>query len=346
MINRNCIGTKQLFSIPVLHLPSKLHEEQKDNLTRFWAKGHSMMPASLVAFAIAWNFRTIAREQQEKETAQMKKVGLFGTCRVSSLTGDGLRLIRRTKHKTTAVPVAVTYQDAHAVYECQPFNYTTKLQDVIDAIRYLQGDLLEGSVSANDDETFYSLFCRGFDKACFERRECREPGSWSSFDLVVAEVSSLRQVIIRTDRFGNRFKGLNLPWNILLEEPHRLMDLHPEDFEIIEPTQPAVDAMLKELVDITGCPLLIIGPYLLPEPPRTRTLYGEDDDIPIDKINSRRREVASLLTNSRHRSLFSYFDMTDHLAAEPGLLSNQYHFDDRGNGIIYRRILQELMATG
>ncbi len=37
----------------------------------------------------------------------MRKVGRFGALRVSSLTCDGLRLIRHTKHKTTAAPVAV-----------------------------------------------------------------------------------------------------------------------------------------------------------------------------------------------------------------------------------------------
>ncbi len=81
-----------------------------------------------------------------------------------------------------------------------------------------------------------------------------------------------------------------------------------------------------------------------PKHPRTTTLHG-DDDIPIDRIDARRREAGSLLTNSRHRSLFSCFGMPGHMATEPGLLQKQYDFDDRGNEIICRRILQELMAT-
>lgn len=280
---------------------------------------------------------------QTSET-KIRKVGLFGTCRISSLVGPGLQTLRTTKSQTTAASIGAVFQDAYATYESQPFNYTTKLQDVIDSVRYLKGDLLGGKVSANKDHTFFSLFCRGYSQLSFEKAECREPGSWQQYDLVVAEVNTLRQLVIQTDRFGEVFRGLNLPWNVLLEPVHRLIDVQLSDVEIIEPSQTLADNMLGELLSLIECPLLVVGPYLLPKEPNSRSLYGEDDLVPVEKINLRRNETRLMLKNSCHRDSFTYFDMTDRIADTSEILLNQYHFSDLGKRIVYEAIQAEILA--
>ncbi|MEP1554870.1 MAG: hypothetical protein ABJJ44_06015 [Paraglaciecola sp.] len=269
----------------------------------------------------------------------MKSVGLFGTCRVSCLNGEGLSLLRKTKSNTTASKVGLIYQDDLAVYEGQPFNYTTKLQDAIDAIKYLKGSLFDGTISsANYDKTFFSLFCRGYSPVCFDRKECSEPKSWKGYDLIVVEVNSLRKILIKTERFGKKYLGANLPWNVFLEKQHQILEWSSDDFEIIEPTQSSVDNMLAELLTLIDSPLLIVGPYLLPETPSSRKLFGEDDHIPVYKINERRGMVRNFLLNSSSRNLFSYFDMTEHIKRSPALLKNQYHFSEIGERILYERI--------
>lgn len=217
--------------------------------------------------------------------------------------------------------------------------------DIVDAVKYLKGIFLDGKISANRDRTFFSLFCRGYSQNCFENRECSEPGSWKDYDFIVAEVNSLRQVVIKTDRFGKIFRGMNLPWNIFLEQQHQLIDLMLEDFEIVEPSQEIVDNTINELLGLISCPLLIIGPYLLPHDPVMSSLFGEDDNVTVDKINARRNDVRSLLKNSRHKNLFSYFDMSENIANFPQLLLNQYHFTDQGQKIIYDKIKSELLLN-
>jgi len=283
---------------------------------------------------------------QSAENCQNRllRVGLFGTCRVAALKGEKLHVVKKTKSETTAVPVGLIYEDSHAIYESQPFNYTTKLKDVLDSVKYLKGSFLNGSVSANHDPTFFSLFCRAYGKSCFENKECSEPGSWKNYDWIVAEVNSLRQLIITTNRFGELFRGINLPWNATLESQHQLIDIKLEDVEIVEPTPALVDEMIGELISLIQCPLLIIGPYLLPDMPKERTLWGDEDTIPVDKINARRLKVQSILKDSCHNGLFSYFDMTEAIALNPAMLRDQYHFSELGQEFLYRNIRSIIRA--
>lgn len=264
-----------------------------------------------------------------------KSVGLFGTCRVSSL-GDDLDFVCSTKSRLTGGGggLGSIFKAGSYYLECHPFNYTTKLSDCVDSLRYLRGGFLDGRVSANYDYDFFRLFCRGFHDDCFFNREIAEPGSFKGYDFIVFEICSLRKILITTSRFGEHLKGSLLPWNINVEPCHQKFSAGLDDFQIVEPSLSEIESSFDALAYLAGCPIMIIGPYLLPYEPTGRSLHGENDYIPIDKINSNRLKVANTLKSLCIARGVEYFDMTDHLSSNPSLLRNQYHFSLAGEKIM------------
>lgn len=272
-------------------------------------------------------------------TDSRKLVALFGTCRVSSFA-NSMQLVKATKSRLTGGGggLASIYSYNNVVYECHPFNYTTKLYDCIDALKYLQGSLYDGNVSANSDYNFFRLYCRGYHDDCFYRGELAEPGSIKSYDCMVFEICSLRQIVIKSRKFGPTFFGGYLPWNISIEQCHQKFDPQPDDFMIVDPSLDEIERHFELLLALAKCPVFIIGPYMLPYAPTGRALHGENDLIPIDKINSSRYNIASVLRDLCQKYEVRYFDMTNSLRANPSLLRNQYHFSLEGESLFCESI--------
>ena len=272
---------------------------------------------------------------------ELIRVALLGTCRMSSL-GKRVKLEETTKSSLTGGGGGLgnVYSLGSTIFVCHPFNYTTKLQDAVDSLEYLNGTLDIGGKSANESRSMFNLYCRGYGDECFEKREMTEPGEGLDYDMYVIEVCSLRRIVIKTRRFGEEFYGKNLPWNIEIENCHQKISSAPEDFDVTDMSAIQVADAIERIRVLTRNRVAFIGPYLLPYIPSGRSKHGEDDGIPVEKINKRRSSVASLLKGGCEKNGVGYMDMTEDLRKCPELLRNQYHFSQEGEEVMLDKILK------
>ena len=85
-----------------------------------------------------------------------KDVYIFGTCRVAYFSHPTINFFRKIRNYHSNY-----YRtDSGINIFTQPVNYTTKLQDIVDNILYMKGDLYSDK-NPKDDPVFQSIFFRG-----------------------------------------------------------------------------------------------------------------------------------------------------------------------------------------
>ena len=229
---------------------------------------------------------------------------------------------------------------------CQPINYTTKLSDARDTLKYLQGNIYEKK-DPNYDLTFFNIFFRGIHKKAFDEKLVIKPGEIiastdknNDYDLYVIEVCSLREILFQTTKYGHDYINKNLPWNINLGAEHNTFNFSVDEFKILHNDPNRVGKDINEICSLVkNKPILIIGPYTLSVDTNTRTPWGEIDLPDNAYVNKYRREV-QLLINEKINDVqnIEYFDMSEEIRKND-LLLNQYHFNDRGRRILSAYII-------
>ncbi len=229
---------------------------------------------------------------------------------------------------------------------CQPINYTTKLSDARDTLKYLQGKLYKNK-DPNRNLTFFNIFFRGIHKLAYDENDVKKPGeiidpadSDNDYDLYVIEVCALREILFKTTKYGRVYLNKNLPWNIELGEEHNTFNFQKDEFRIIHNDPGRVRKDIEEICGlVNNKPILIIGPYTLPSDTNIRTAWGEID-LPDNAYVNKYRSEVQVLINEQIKDVqnIEYFDMSEEIRSN-NLLVDQYHFNDRGRHILSAYIL-------
>jgi len=200
----------------------------------------------------------------------------------------------------------------------QPVNYTTKLIDVLDSLKYMTGRLYR-DLNPDTDSALRSIFFRGHTLHNFIM-----PNTYSSgkFGKVILECFSIKQYIINTEKFGSAYLLQNLPWKIKTGYEH---DIQFEDSDIIKHKMSREECFktLDEIKQIVQCPMLIIGPYyskLVPE-----------------HVNAERLETQTILKEYCEDNNTEYFDLSTAIKDNKVIERDEFHLHDNTyiNSIIY-----------
>lgn len=271
-----------------------------------------------------------------------KKVCIMGTCRVSNLLG----LTWEYLNYFSAGGHSKLYEYNGIKILAQPVTYTTKLADTRDALLYMRGLLYEG-MDPNHDETFFHLFFRGLSRYCFDAKLIKRPGEVvygvdNHFSAYIFEINSLREILFKNNKYGDVYVNKNLPWNLDIGA-HNTVTFDKDDFVMMDNKNDLgricqIFSEINHLCDYR--PILIVGPYLLPNDTREKEKWGENDVLdPNEYVNRSRRWVQDVLKIMV--DVFpnmEYFDMTRDIAQGDFLLE-QYHFNDAGNRILTAKML-------
>jgi hypothetical protein len=225
---------------------------------------------------------------------------------------------------------------------CQPITYTTKLADVRDNLKYLQGKIYQEK-NPNLDINFFNIFFRGIDKKQFFNKTLKKPGEIingqdNNYDLYIFEICSTREILFNTNKYGEEYFGKNLNWNIDIGN-HNTIYFNKNDFLIIDNLNNSLK-ILEEINELCkGKKILIIGPYLLKNDTNERTPWGEIDLDVKEYVNKYRNKVINDLKHicSKFENI-DYFDMSEYISKE-NILQDQYHFNKKGKNILSNVIL-------
>lgn len=267
------------------------------------------------------------------------KVCILGTCRVGNLLMEHEKYINPYMDSGTQSKI---YNYNKIKIHTQPITYTTKLADVRDILKYLQGKIYANKVP-NEDINFFNLFFRGLNIRSFQEKILKLPGEIiegdsNDYDLYVFEVCSLREIIFKNEIYGSEYQGKNLIWNLDAGE-HDKTILNHEDFVTVDFIRTAQQCF-EEINELCKCkPILIIGPYLLKHDSNEHTKWGEADIPSNDYVNYYRKQVQERIKFCiKGYQNMSYFDMTEYTQTK-NILRDQYHFNQLGQKILSDTIL-------
>lgn len=272
------------------------------------------------------------------------KVCILGTCRIGNLYNCSI-FIDRAINPYIISQTSRLYIDNNSGTKIitQPINYTTKLADIRDVLLYLQGKIYS-DINPNLDETFFNIFFRGIHKYSFDNRQLKLPGEIieginNDFSSYIFEVSSCKEIIFNTKKYGDVYLGNNLPWNVDIGENNTIM-FDKNDFVIYNDIERS-KKILYEINELCkNRPILIIGPYLLKKDTNIKTSWGEETDIlDLEFVNNSRKSVQDMLKCivSDYENI-DYFDMTEYVLNDD-ILEDQYHFNNIGRHLLTTKIL-------
>lgn len=228
----------------------------------------------------------------------MKDVYIFGTCRVTQINNQKISSFAKIRRYHSNYYRTESGINIHT----QPVNYTTKLQDVLDAILYMKGELYADK-NPKEDSVFRSIFFRGHmnpEDSILPKTHPVAPGFPIQFHKVIIEVFSIKQNSINTEKYGAEYYLKNLPWKI---KTGYEQDIHFEESDIAVKTMTKEECFtaLNRIYEHVNCDVLIVGPYISKKVP--------------DFVNAQRKETQDILKeycliNQR----FKYFDISNAIA--------------------------------
>ena len=227
----------------------------------------------------------------------MREIFIFGTCRVCVLIHEDIKLIKEIRHwHSRCYGIG---DDIHIYTE--PVNYTTKLIDVLDNILYMKGKLYS-EMDPKRDTMLQSIFFRGHKTI----DDCISPYTHPSlcsnnenleFSKIIIEVSSIKQYIINTRKYGDEFYLKNLPYKIDTKFNHNNVFFDKEDFICKKMSKEECFQTLDRIKEEVNCKMLIIGPYISKTAP--------------DYVNSERADTQDILKEYCMLNDAEYFDLSE-----------------------------------
>ena len=218
---------------------------------------------------------------------------------------------------------------------CQPITYSTKLADVRDILKYLQGEIYE-NIDPNNDITLFNIFFRGLNNSAFDKKIIKKPGEIingkdNNYDLYIFEICSTREIIFKNDKYGKEYINKNLIWNIDVGSHNKII-FDESDFNIIDNIY-NIEKNIEEInILCNNKKILIIGPYLLKNDTAYKISWGDEiyNFNKLDYVNKFRKKVKdNLLLCIKNYDNIDYFDMSD-LIQNKDILADQYHFNQEG----------------
>lgn len=247
----------------------------------------------------------------------IKDVFIFGTCRVAYLTNPNIGSFTKIRKYHSNY-----YRTASGVHiHTQPVNYTTKLQDIVDNILYMKGELYADK-NPKEDPVFQSIFFRGHigqGDTIMPKTHPVVPGFGIHFYKVVIEVFSIKQNIINTEKYGSEYYLKNLPWKIKTGYEHSIQ-FEESDIVVKRMTKEECFKALDTIYKNVKCDVLIIGPYVSRKVP--------------EMVNDQRRETQNILKEySKDNPRFAYFDLSNAIA-ETDIEVDATHLTPTGTQIL------------
>jgi hypothetical protein len=243
----------------------------------------------------------------------IKDVFIFGTCRVAYLNNPDIPSFTKIRKYHSNY-----YRTASGVHiHTQPVNYTTKLQDIVDNILYMKGELYADK-NPKEDPVFQSIFFRGHigqHDTIIPKTHPVLPGFPIRFHKVVIEVFSIKQNIINTEKYGSEYYLKNLPWKIKTGYEH---SIHFEESDIVVKTMTKEECFkaLDTIYENVNCDVLVIGPYVSKKVP--------------ESVNAQRRETQTILKEyCGANPKMTYFDLSNAIA-EADIEVDQIHLTPAG----------------
>ena len=270
----------------------------------------------------------------------------MGTCRMGNLHTTFIDYINPYMR---AGQQSKTYNYKNTRIDIQPITYTTKLSDVRDVLKYMQGNVENNIdpnylIDPNENINFFKTFFRGHWMNSYDQKLLKKPGEPingidNNYDLYIFEVCSLREIKFKNSKYGKEFEGKNLLWNIITN--YNSLNFEVEDFEIIHNDIDVIKNTLNEINQlINNKPILIIGPYLL-----NKDMLRIEHDIDMktnEYVNNSRKEVQNILKEViKLYPNIEYFDMTEEVKKQYIIVddTNPYHFNNIGQKIMSDIIL-------
>ena len=275
----------------------------------------------------------------------MKKVCIFGTCRVSALPA---KCIKELNLMEGGMQSKLYETEDKIRIHTQPITYSSKLADVRDILKYMRGEIYQDK-DPNTDKTFFDIFFRGITQRAFGgNKHVRLPreivdGNDNDYDLYIFEIGSVREILFKTEKYGKEYYNKNLLWNIDIGI-HNTIDFQREDFQIID-TKQNIESIFKEINQLCNNKnILIIGPYLIndkivQQDADEQNIYIENISEQTKYINDYRIDVQNKLKLCIEKyDNIDYFDMTE-LIQQNDILKDQYHFNVEGQFMLSCYIL-------
>jgi hypothetical protein len=149
---------------------------------------------------------------KKEELSNIRKVCILGTCRVSNLPLKSIKFINPNMDAGNSSKLYVTEKNIEI--HCQPITYSTKLADVRDILKYLQGKIYE-NMDPNKDINLFNIFFRRINKSAFDNKILKKPGEIinnkdNNYDVYIFEICSTREIIFKNDKYGKEYINKNL----------------------------------------------------------------------------------------------------------------------------------------
>ena len=255
----------------------------------------------------------------------MKDIFIFGTCRVCYPIHNNIIFCGELRKYHSRY---YKINDAIDIFT-QPVNYTTKLNDILDSLLYMKGEMY-GDKNPKTDKTFQSFFFRGHlsndDTIMPKTHPLNYPEI--NFHKIIIEVFSIKQNIINNNKYGNEYYLANLPWKIQTGYEHSVK-FNNDDVIVKHMDKGECFEMLDKIKSIVRCCVLIIGPYVSKKVP---------EHVNLERIETQKilKEYCDL------RKDFEYFDMSNH-TSQGNIETDSTHLTTEGT-VILSQVLYDFMT--
>lgn len=273
----------------------------------------------------------------------MVNICLMGTCRTCNLKLSIISKVNKWMHCGCFSNKYLLKDDKQIEIYCQPINYTTKLKDIRDSLYYLN-NLIYSNKNPNNDLSFFKIFFRGMNMKAFEEKIIPKPGQEfvknNDFDMYIFEICSIKEILFNTNKYGNEYNGMNLPWNISIDIYNQTFDFSENEFIMDKFNIKKAENNFKDIIKVTNNkPILVIGPYTLKEDTNEHVNWGESDVGKFEYVNNVRIKTQDILKNiiSKYDNV-TYFDMSKYTNKKDIMGEHNYHFNDEGQEILISTI--------
>ena len=147
-------------------------------------------------------------------------------------------------------------------------------------------------------------------------------------------------ILFNTNKYGNEYIGMNLPWNISIDIYNQTFDFSENEFITDKFNIKKAENNFKDIIKVTNNkPILIIGPYTLKEDTNEHINWGESDVGKYEYVNKIRIDTQNILKKiiSKYNNV-TYFDMSKYTNEKDIMGEHNYHFNEEGQEILISTI--------
>ena len=250
-----------------------------------------------------------------------KDIYIYGTCRLCYPIHTNIKFVKELrKHHSRHYII----NDDINIYT-EPVNYTTKLIDVLDSIYYMKGKLYN-NLNTKNNKMLQSIFFRGHVNECDFINPNTHPNMDNSniyYGKIIIEISSIKQYIINTKKYGDDFYLQNLPWKIHTGYENNSVIFDKNDFIIKSMNKEECFDILHKIKEEVNCDILIIGPYISKKVP--------------DFVNNERIETQKILKEFCLLYGCDYFDLSETIK-NYDIETDEVHFNAYGIEVLSNKM--------